>query len=413
MRETFRELGAIRGERREYLENVNHEEPKELTSMEICVRTKYWHDEHSQKLLRSIVRLQRGHPQFNVEDVVEDLEEAEDLQLSKSKVKSLLSDFKTSALIDKDPNDADWYFVTTANRNRLVLFMNADFGWYPDDDDLDDALHYDDEEEDESTIEPQSESSSPVVTDTSSESCRSKSYFASPIHQTRKSTKAKVITPPSVDFGSRDCPIELKDNESDISDIDVRTQPKKRRAIELQGPSSKKRRTTQPQKPVAKKKHKPSEFIERIAKLSTSSTIIFGDIVGQYYACKQYWIQWDTGLNEDFNEKQRQEGLQLYSTRKSEDKSKLNEYRQLRYGGGDIPMISIEDSSFTGKCIVQPDLNRRIHYSNDKNTLFEIAKLYNVDVKEVIRMNKERKGYTDIKSSTKCTLNSPILIPLA
>ena len=410
MRETFRELGSIRGERREYLENVHHNEPKGLNSNEVAVRAKYWHDEHAQKLLHSIVRLQRGHPQFNVEDVMEDLEEAEDLQLSKSKVKGLLSKFRTSALIDRDRLDeADWYFVTTANRNRLVLFMNAYYGWYLDEDDGD-VLHYDDEE-DESTVEPQSESSSPVVTDTSSETYLSNPYSFSLSNQKRKSTKTKVITPPSVNFGSRDCPIDLSENERNISDIDVTLKTRKRRAIESHGPSSKKPRTTQSPKLVAKKNHKQSQCIERIAKFSTSSTIVFGDVVGQYQVCNQYWIQWDTGLNENFDDKQWKEGLQLYSTRKSEDKFEFNEYRELRYGSGDIPMVSSEDSCFTGKCIVQPHLKRRIHYAHEKQTLLEISKMYNVDVEEVIRMNKQRNGYNCIKSS-KFTMNSPILIPL-
>lgn len=168
LRETFRELGAIKGERRHYMNIVQHEEPKGLSANEKAVRTKFWSDVKAQKLLRSIVRLQRSNPLFSVEDAREDLEEAEDLSLSKTKVNGLLSKFCTSNLIEKDRKDAeDWYCVSKINQNRLIHFMNADFGWYPDTA-ADDGLEYDCSDDDiDTSIEPESEPSLPAdVTET-------------------------------------------------------------------------------------------------------------------------------------------------------------------------------------------------------------------------------------------------------
>lgn len=192
LRETFRELGAIRGERREYLDIVQHEEPKGLSVNEKAARTKFWDDRNAQKLLRSIFRLQRGHPQFSVQDAVEDLEEAEDFKITKTKVNALLSKFTSSALIEKDRVDGEnWYCVTKINRDRLVYFMNPEFGWYPEDDDpeLDSS-----DDENDTSIEPQSGSSANAVTESNSDSVLTQEFPAwLALHHKRIEAKSRRV----------------------------------------------------------------------------------------------------------------------------------------------------------------------------------------------------------------------------
>ena len=431
LRETFRELGRIRGERREYLDLVQHEEPKELSVNEQSVKSKFWHDEDAQKLLRSIVRLQRGHKDFNVEDAVDDLEEAENLKLSKTKINKLLTSFRTNALINKDRHDDDnWYSVTKANRNRLVLFMNPEFGDCPDGS-IDDILEYSSsDDEGDTSLEPMSlsetnnESEPPLLTQDFS-----KSASLTPPNKKRDSSanRKNIVTPPAeVDLcmGSKECPIEFSDDESDISDNERKPESRKREATNnLTEPSNKRakkncsthlKNCSSTTLPISSKNI--LEDIQRIAKFvndDCTSEILYGDVVGQYDKEKKWWIQFDNGDSEDFDEKQLRDGLQLYAMHQPKDTLRVStDARSQRCRGGNIPMVAIEDDFITGKCIVQPNLRRRIHYAREDETSATIAKIYGVDAKDIIAMNNERKEYRGLKQSWKFNLHSPILLPL-
>jgi hypothetical protein len=101
LRETFRELSSIRGERQEYLDLVQHEEPKGLSDTEKVTKDKLWNDVDAQKLLRSIDRLKKSHQEIHLDDIKDDLEESEKHPLSVKRVRALLATFRTTALIDK------------------------------------------------------------------------------------------------------------------------------------------------------------------------------------------------------------------------------------------------------------------------------------------------------------------------
>ena len=440
LRETFRELGPIKGDRQEYLDLVQHEEPKELSANEQSVRSKFWHDKNAQKLLRSIARLQRGHPQFCTDDAIDDLKEAEKLILSKSKTNKLLASFRTNALIQKPYPNEDWFSVTKANRNRLVLFMNPEFGDCPDGC-IDDALEYDSsDDEGDTSIEPLSSSEANSGNIGSEPMLLTQDFSKPPCHTpSNRGRKNPVgnntVTPPAevdLTLGSEDHPIELSDDDSD-SGIESKPKSRKRVATNFYRPSHKKKQCCLPKvvsdlscddassRKLASLPRLSSDSvlgdIQRIAKFvnvnDSNSDIMFGDVVGQYYGEQKWWIQFDNGDNQDFDEKQRNEGVQLYGTHWKEDtKVGSDERRTERYREGNIPMASVEDDFITGKCIVQPNLGRRIHYAREKESSTSIAKIYGVDVKEIVEMNKKRERFKKLKQSSKLNLHSPILLPL-
>jgi hypothetical protein len=442
LRDTFRELGSIRGERQDFFDTVQHEAPEGLSAIENLVKMKYWENEGAQTLLRSIARLQRGHQLFYRDDVREDLMEVENHKLSKPAVTKLLNEFRKDVLIEKDPSEKDWYRVTKVNRKRLVLFMNEEYGEIPDDD-----LEYY-SSEDDTTIEPNSESSESEPGFLSPDIVTSE-YQTPPNNRRGKSPNhINVVTPPSVlHSGSADFPIVLNDDDSDISISDIGAQPKqkKRKAAsspQLQSRAKKRKVTPSPQPITQSETQKPraitqtrkrskapgksprpsskgqfeSGVVQRVAKFDDDNTseIHFGDVVGQYDGEDElWWIQFDDGVDEDFDFGQLQKGLQLYSIHQSKDCSiKCSERRTLRLGRGSIPMVSKEDEFITGRCIIQSHYKRRIYYTANGDTPDSIAELYRVDADDIIDMNKKRAEFKRIDIYSELNKNSALLLPL-
>jgi hypothetical protein len=418
LRETFRELGSIKGERRHYMNIVQHEEPKGLSANEKAVRTKFWSDVNAQKLLRSIVRLQRSNPLFSVEDAREDLEEAEDLSLSKTKVNGLLSKFCTSNLIEKDRKDAeDWYCVSKINQNRLIHFMNADFGWYPDSA-ADDGLEYDSSDDDiDTSIEPESEPSLPAdVTETSSDMSDSETCLQDSARSAYKTPSNKrsnesinnchVVTPPAGVGTNNDCLVEFSDTDGKC--VTPTPSRSKKRATKAPDTSSKKQRIVS--QPMDMNKN---IVTQRIAKID-GSNVIFGDVVGQYDRSNSWWIQWDNLVNVEYGERDLQEGFRLYIKHQSNDSPRgFSKARASRYGSSDIPMVWPEDDFVTGRCIVQSGLNRRVYYAARGDTPFKIATKFQLMAKDIVQLNKTRPEYGDITQKREFKhINSPVLLPL-
>lgn len=404
------------------MNRVQHEEPKGLSANEKAVRAKFWDDENAQKLLRSIVRLQKGHYKFHVDDAREDLAEAEGLTLSKQKVNGLLSQFVQGTLIDRDPeNGKGWYLVTKINRNRLVHFMNAEFGWMPDDAGADDGFEYDSSDDDnDSSIEPESEPPLPAaVTETSTDASDSEVHHQGsvrPAHNTPSTKRSNkpadgyhvhVVTPPA-GVGTVESPVEFSDTDDEFeASPPVRS---KKRASKASDNGLKKQRIVS--QPIVNTN--VTQHIERIAILD-GSNVMFGDVVGRYDGLKSWWIQWDDETNAVYGEKDLHKGFRLYTAHQSNDTSSdFLEARASRYGStNDIPMVSPEDDFMTGKCIVQPNFNRRVYYAASGETPSKIATKFKLMAREIVEMNKPRDGYKYINQKSEITINnSPILLPL-
>ena len=89
------ELGRIKGLRKQFEDIVNVEDvPEELSPEEEETRDKFWENTEAQKLLRSLARLGKGHELVHIDDVVDDLNEAEECySMPKKKMRELLRVF--------------------------------------------------------------------------------------------------------------------------------------------------------------------------------------------------------------------------------------------------------------------------------------------------------------------------------
>ncbi len=113
---------------------------KEITwgSKEDDTKEKYWEDTNAQHLLRSIVRLNVGHPYFEPGDVKDDLKECEQHSMTKKDIRKLLDGFVDDFLVKKTQNHAEGssQYQVAMNMKWICKFMNPRKGEVPDEDDL-------------------------------------------------------------------------------------------------------------------------------------------------------------------------------------------------------------------------------------------------------------------------------------
>ena len=142
LRHTFRELGRIKGLKKQMEERANVEDaPEELSPDEEDAKAKFWCDEEAQVLLRSLDRLGRGHLLVDTEDIEDDLVEEEGSSIRKSDLTQLLRKFCDVSLITKAVDNMrnschrDLLLNPVASRraqyevsrvDRLVRFINPD-----------------------------------------------------------------------------------------------------------------------------------------------------------------------------------------------------------------------------------------------------------------------------------------------
>lgn len=274
--------------------------------------------------------------------------------------------------------------VTKTNRNRLSLFMNEEFGDITDS--QDGALDYESSEDEAGTTEfnDEDDPSQPVLltqdlsvlnsSQTLSNKRRSGAFQTPSNKRRRMQEGCNIVTPPSA--GTRNCPIELDDDEDDKSIIEI----------------------------------------QRVAKFvgdNSDSAICFGTVIGKYDDSEKWWVQYynevdDDFDNEDVDQEQLQVALQLYQMHKGKDTSNTSIMNSSIVEN--IPMIPPDDLSRRGRCVVQA--KRRVYYADASDTPSKIARRYNVEAKTIVAINKERKEYKYLTQKSRFEFNSPIVLPL-
>lgn len=80
-------------------------------------------------------------------------------------------------------------------------------------------------------------------------------------------------------------------------------------------------------------------------------------------------------------------------------------------GVGDIPMVNEDDKAVEGSYLVQPHEDRMIYYTHDNETPNQIADLSKVNAKDIVKVNKKREGYGYLRANSRLQVNSPIILP--
>ena len=91
------------------------------------MKTELWDQEDQQALLRSLFRLQKSDSRIHLDDIIDDLNDANDMSLNKTTVKKMLNMFSDLCIIKKEDVQKGWYSA----RDHLDLFMNKKFGDVP------------------------------------------------------------------------------------------------------------------------------------------------------------------------------------------------------------------------------------------------------------------------------------------
>jgi LysM repeat protein len=122
----------------------------ELTPDELEMKEKFWNDLDAQMMLRSLVRLRKGHEQVDKNDIDDDIKDAEGIQMPRNVLDSLVQKLCDKCLIskDKDINDKMTYCIPSID--RLVPFMNAQMGELPFSEEENDDDEEDEDDNDES-----------------------------------------------------------------------------------------------------------------------------------------------------------------------------------------------------------------------------------------------------------------------
>lgn len=364
--------------------------PVELSPDEEETREKLWVDADAQTLLRSLARLRNGNPLVERDDILDDLEEAANYSLPKTKLQILLKKFCDNSLITRvkglQTKEAQYKVPIV---DHLVSFMNPEKGLIPD------IL----EEDDESIYTENGNSPDSQLGDTESK-----------VNQETPGTSTEASS-----IGTRGAPIVIdlcdgEHGESSLSSISMTSNP-------VSEPM--KTRVVSPEKKERDIESilEPSQYIgKRVAKIfDEDGKLYFGTIAG-YRDDEEFWvIVYDDDDNEDFEIGDLHRGLRLYKQHSGIDHSKpsstTDSSSRLTCIDG-IPMVDKSDTSITRTCIEQPEKKRRIYYAGENDTPTKIAKRLNVDVKQIIRDNKRRPIYKSLRKSSKFTCNSPIVLPL-
>jgi len=378
----FRELGRIKGGRKQFEDQVEVAEADiyELTPDDEETRDKFWHNADAQHLLRSLARLRKGHQLVCREDILDDLEEAEQHIVQKTKLTILLRKFCDKNLLFKEPKkDKEvWYRIKSIE--RLVPFMNTDEEVYGD---IPDSYESDAEDE---------ESDSQVVLSNVS--------MVSSVHSDK-----------STGSGTKDDPIILLDEASDdgsISTLSVTTAGKKTSlATKVISPETEKEEGSAGR----------NSYVGRRVARYFHGRVYFGTITKDCGNDK--WVaKFDDEDVLDFNKQDLRRGLGCYKTHQSKDNTKpssssTSSSDQNLTDIEDIPLGNKSDRSQRGTFIVQKDRKRRVYYAGRDDTSISIAKRFKVDARQIVLDNKRRPGYGRMNQKTKFELNSPIVLPPA
>lgn len=409
LRHTFRELGRIRGQRKQFEDCVDVENvPTDLSPDEEETREKFWSNTDAQKLLGSFARLRKSNALVEKDDILEDLEEAAHYKMTKTKLQDLLRKFVDKSLIVKTKGskkeETQYKLPQVARLRRFMNPMKVEMPDIP-------------EEDEESTTGADARLSS-----------ASESLDSSPSPQLHHMVSNNLSEQSSA--GSKNTPltIDLCDDDSDSSLSSITMDP----SIAETNKKHSNANVVTPAKSQAKISVKSSaksaktssgvdkglSFVgERVAKCFDGypGEVFFGS-VNEYCADTKLWkVIYDDGDVEEYNRDELRRWQRLYRRRQKKDDSKPSGTSEASLGLTnieDIPMVRENDTSKNRTFIVQPKKRRRIYFTGKGDTPAKVAKRAKVDVRQIIRDNKRRDGYNTLCKSSVFTVNSPIVLPL-
>lgn len=128
LRHTFREIGLLKGQRKQFKDLVSFAEPPaELTADEEMTKGKYWEDHEAQRLLRTILQLSIQHEEIMIDDIHHAYEERFGNKMKKTKLTKWLRQFLDCGLMSKEKvvNEKFQQNPYAVNyKTRLRLFIN-------------------------------------------------------------------------------------------------------------------------------------------------------------------------------------------------------------------------------------------------------------------------------------------------
>lgn len=389
LRHTFRELGRVKGLRKEFEDLVDVEDaPVGLSPDEEETKGKFWNDDDAQALLRSLARLRKGHELVEKDDILDDLVEAEQRPMTKKLLQELLRKFCDKALISKEKVKEKYPQYKVPPISRLIFFMNGSKGEIPDDD---------------------------VIT---ASECISNSAFQTEnmlsnltkFSSSRSKTENMPKQPPIIIDLTRD------DDDCTVSSVSM-TVPG-----DAKGSASLNLNVVSPTKSESSMASmwKPHVGV-RVAKLFDDETkhegksLHFGSVVN-FCSFKKYWmIVYDDGDDEEMNKEELDGACCLYKRHEGSDHSKPSSLAETSpaltniYG---VPQERLDDMTVCGTCIEQPEKKRRIYYTRKDDTVMRISKRFKVDVDQILCDNKRREGYQKMTRNSRFDQNSSIVLPL-
>jgi hypothetical protein len=133
LRHTFREIGALKGQRGEFKDLVLFAEPsEELSAQEEKERGRFWDDKEAQRVLRTIRDLSKEHPHISPDDISDAYQDMYESNLKKTTRNKFLVKLKDMAIICKETKSNSYShkeaFITVNSVMRLEQFINPKFG---------------------------------------------------------------------------------------------------------------------------------------------------------------------------------------------------------------------------------------------------------------------------------------------
>mmetsp|Transcript_14299 Transcript_14299/g.20824 ORF Transcript_14299/g.20824 Transcript_14299/m.20824 type:complete len:1022 (-) Transcript_14299:81-3146(-) len=381
--QSFREIGRERGLRRQYGKEINFEDsPRELSADDIELKAELWDQKDKQALLRSLYRLKKSHPDFNLDDIADDMNDANDDSLNKKTVRTLLKKFSDLGIIKKVDPRKGWYSA----RDHLDLFMNKKYGDVPteppifggsenDSSDLESIAGYESDDEVIRNVTDMDDSEHIVLVN----SLAALQHEGEEIHVVSQDSPATKYI--SYDQARSNAarngrfiltdPSEKLDDETELTALCNDSGPIRVTILPSIILGSQDKGSLQ--------QELIQEVIGRDDSSSTSSDQVQAKI--------------KTPINTTKSRKRKVEPLSLTNI-------------------SDIPEQGKYDKTRTQTCITQVDKRRRIYYAAENETPQQIAKRFKVDVNQIIVDNKRRIEYKSLFKTAKLFANSPIVLPL-
>ena len=395
-----------------------------MTPDELEMKEKLWNDSDAQRLLRSLARLRRGSEQVCKADINDDLQDADDYQMTKKVLDVLVQAFCDKCLISKDKVNSEkgkWYCIPSID--RLVPFMNPQLGDLPDSDEEND----DEEDEEENGSDESKEYSSGF----------SKSKRASYVSNDSKNERNNHLPPRKIvetidcrDRTARNVLPEPSD-ESSVSSISMSFSTYNGTGQPLSG-----RDTSSSSRKVSSKKRKgeivciesscnrmklSSEPLTDVDDVPWGETTSPGTFKEQpekkrrvYYAehgdtpmkiAKKYQVDVERIIRDN----KRREN---YETISKHSIFEVNSPVVLPLELTDVDDVPWGEPTSPGTFKDQPEKKRRVYYAEHGDTPMKIAKKYQVDVEQIIRDNKRRENYETISKRSIFEVNSPVVFPM-